>query len=545
MKKLVLLLVAVAIGCMVLVSCSGKDESSSAASGVSSGGTSSSSSVGTSVAEDVQLEGSLISAKPKTFTYFSNFNNMPFNPEWQVWQAIAEATNIHLEGTISQSNSNEVEAFNLMISSGKLADIISYTNASDIEKLGRDGGILPLNDLIAQYAPHIQEMLDTDPNFRQAATSLDGNIYIIPKNQELVSAEFYWIRQDWLDILDLEVPTTVDELYQVLTAFRNEDPNGNGLKDEVPLMDRAGYKMPDEYLYLFDTSIGFWPHDGVMTFEPLEKENFVYGVKELAKWYAEGLIDPEILTRGAKSRDILYGGNLSGFTHDWPSAGNYNRTLADSVLGFKNIPMAPPANQHGEVIERTSRYPSSGWSISTQCEDPVTVIKYFDFFFTDEGAAFANWGIEGETYVVNENGEKEFTPLVLDRTDMTPLGYLRSIGVQYKIGMRQEAAYEYAFMTPEAAEATALYNAHPEWYTATMPALDGVPIFKYTAEDESEYKRIMSQIEPYTDEMFQKWFLGASNIDDDYDKFVAELKKRGIERAIEINQKAYDTYLGK
>lgn len=532
MKKLVLLL-SMIVSVLVLASCS--KESTTSGGGISGG----------SAEELEKLEGNLISATPQTFTYFSNFNNMPFNPEWQVWKAIAEDTNIYLEGTISQSNSNEVEAFNLMVSSGKLADIISYTNATDIEKLGRDGGILPLNELIKKYAPNIQKTLEEDPAFRQAATSLDGNIYIIPKTQELLSAEFFWIREDWLHILGLEVPTTVEELYEVLTAFRNGDPNGNGLKDEIPLMDRAGYKMPDEYLYLFDTSIGFWPHNGVITFEPLEKENFIYGVNEIAKWYREGLIDPEILTRGAKSRDILYGGNLSGFTHDWPSAGNYNRSLAESVPGFKNIPMPPPANQHGQVVERTSRYPSAGWSISTQCKDPITVIRFFDYFFTDAGSAFVNWGIEGETYVVNEDGEKEFTPLVLDRDDMTPLGYLRSIGVQYKIGMKQEAAYEYAFMTPEATAATELYNAHPEWYTGTIPALDGVPIFKYTAEDESEYKRIMTQVKPYVDEMFQKWFLGASTIDNDYDTFVAELKKRGIDRAVEINQKAYNTYLGK
>ncbi len=50
--------------------------------------------------------------------------------------------------------------------------------------------------------------------------------------------------------LGLEVPTTVDELHDVLYAFRTQDPNGNGLQDEIPLFDRAGWKMPEEYLYL-------------------------------------------------------------------------------------------------------------------------------------------------------------------------------------------------------------------------------------------------------------------------------------------------------
>ncbi|QUH29905.1 extracellular solute-binding protein [Vallitalea guaymasensis] len=494
--------------------------------------------------EEKELEGSLISEKPQTFSIFLNFNNMPFNPEWRVWQEIAERTNISLEGVISQSNSNEEEAFNLMLSSGKLADIIGFKNPAELEKLGRDGGLIPLNDLIKEHAPNIQKVLDNDAKFRQGATALDGNIYYIPKNQTLVSAEFWWIRQDWLDKLDLKVPTTVDELYTVLTAFRNDDPNGNGEKDEIPLFDRAGWKMPDEYLYLWDTSTEFYPRDGKMTFEPME-ENFKTGVTNLVKWYKEGLIDPEIFTRGAKSRDILYSANIGGMTHDWPSTGNYNRSLAEDIPGFNNVSIAPPANQNGEVIERTTRYPGVGWGISSQCKDPVTLIKFFDFMFTEEGSTLMNWGIEGETYTVNADGTKSYTDTVLNN-EQTPLGYLRSLGIQYRIGMLQDAEYEYAFMTPEASAAAKLYNSNPQWFLEDMPPyLDGELGLKYSAEDEAEYKKIMSEVRPYVDEMFQKWLLGASDFEKDYDGFIKELNNRGIERAIEINQKAYDTFLGK
>lgn len=494
--------------------------------------------------EETQLEGSLITEKPTTFTIFLNFNNMPFNPEWRVWQEIAKRTNIHLEGVISQSNSNEQEAFNLMVSSGKLADIIGYVDASELEKLGRDGGILPLNDLIKEHAPHIQALLDSDERFRQTAVSLDGNIYQIPKNQNLLTAEFWWIRQDWLNKLNLKAPTTVDEVYNVLTAFRNEDPNGNGQKDEIPLFDRAGHKMPDEFLYFWDTSTEFYPRDGKMTFEPME-ENFKTGVRNIVKWYKEGLIDPEIFTRGPKSRDILLSGNLGGMTHDWPSAGDYNATLPESIPNFEMVAIAPPADQHGVVKERTMRYPGVGWSISSQCKDPVTVIKFMDFFFTEEGSDLMNWGIEGETYVVNADGTKSYTDTVM-KSEQTPLGYLRSLGIQYRIGMNQNPEYEYAFMTPAAKAAAELYNSHPEWFAKDVPPyLDGKLGLKYLPEDEVEYKKIMSSIRPYVDEKFQSWMLGTADFDAEYDAFIAELKARGIERAIEINQKSYDIFIGK
>ena len=489
------------------------------------------------------LEGSLVSKEPKEFTVFLNFNNMPFDSNWQVWQEAAKRTNVSLKGTISLSNSNEEEAFNLMMSSGNLADIIGYVDASSLEKLGRDGGMIPLNDLIKEHAPNIQKVLDEDARFRQTAYSLDGNIYQIPKNQELKAAEFWWIRQDWLDKLNLKAPTTVDELHDVLYAFRNEDPNGNGLKDEIPLFDRAGWKQPDEYLYLWDTSLEFYPRDGKMKYEPLE-ENFKTGVSNMIKWYQEGLIDPEIFTRGASSRDNLLGGDLGGCTHDWVSTANFNSTLQETIPGFQMVAIAPPADQNGVVKERVSRYPGVGWGISSQCKDPVTVIKFMDYFFTEEGSDLMNWGIEGDTFTRDADGSKHFTDTVL-QSELTPIGYLRSIGAQYRIGMCQDGDYEYATMKEDGIEANKLYNGHDEWFDDSLPPyLDGKMALKYTSDDETEYKNIMASIKPYVDEKFQSWILGVNDFDSEYDTFIKELKARGIDRALEINQKAYDTFLG-
>lgn len=497
-------------------------------------------------AKQEEATGSLVSETPKTFSIFLNFNNMPFNSEWMIWKEIAKETNVSLEGVISQSNANEEEAFSMMLASGKLADIIGYKNPADLEKLGRDGGLIPLNDLIKEYAPDIQKVLDSDAKFRSFATSLDGNIYFIPKNLTLKSAEFWWIRQDWLDKLNLKAPTTIDELYEVLTAFRNNDPNGNGEKDEIPLFDRAAPKMQDEYLYMFDTSTEFYPHDGKIVYEPLMKDNFVLGVKTLAKWYKEGLIDPEIFTRGPKSRDTLYAANQGGFTHDWPSTGDYNVKLADSVPGFNNVAIAPMKNQNGEIIERTTRYPVAGWGISSQCQDPVTLIKFFNFFFTEKGSDMMNFGIEGVTYTKAADGTKSFTPLVMENPDFTPLNYLRSQGIQYRIGMVQNPAYEYAFAQPAAKEAAALYESHPEWFPKNLPPyFDGALNLKYTSEDETEYQNIMSNIKPYVNQMLQEWILGTKDVEATYDEFVKELKNRKIERATEINQAAYETFLNR
>lgn len=480
--------------------------------------------------------------EPTTFSIFLNFNNMPFDSSWPVWQELAERTNISFQSVISQSNSNEDEAYNLMLSSGNLADVIGYVNAADLESLGRDGGLIPLNDLIDQYAPNIKAFMEENPAFAQYATSTDGNIYFIPKNQMLRTAEFWFIRQDWLDKLGLEVPTTVDELYDVLTAFRNEDPNGNGLKDEIPLFDRAGWKMPDEYLYLWDTSIEFYVRDGKVVYEPLE-ENFKTGVTNLVKWYREGLIDPEIFTRGAKSRDTLLASNVGGMTHDWISTVDYNSKLAQDVPGLKIVGIAPPADQNGVVKERTMSYPIVGWGISSQCEDPVSVIKFMDYIFTEEGTTLVNWGIEGVSYYVDENGEKQFTDEALN-SDQTTVGFLRSLGALYRIGMNDTGENQLYATNDEGRATIELYNSHPEWYDESQPPYaDGELDLKYLPEDETRYERIMGQIKPYVEEKLQSWILGTSDFEADYDSFISELHKRGIDEAIEINQRAYDFYV--
>lgn len=538
-KKILALMLLASMTASMTTGCGGKKEEAAATTAAATEAVAEA----TEAAEtEPALEGSLISAEPKEFTFFGTFNNMPFDPSWQVWQEIQKRTNIGLKGTIALTNSDEDQAYNLMLSSGDLADIITYKDASELEKLGRDGGLIPLNDLIDQYAPNIKAAMEADSRFAQNCYSLDGNIYYIPKNQELLSSEYWWIRQDWLDALGLEVPTTVDELHDVLYAFRNDDPNGNGLKDEIPLFDRAGWKMPEEYLYLWDTSTTFYPRDGKMTFEPMT-ENFKLGVKNMIQWYEEGILDPEFFTRGTSARDTLLSGNLGGCTHDWVSTGNYNVSLAEAIPGFNMVPFAPPADQNGVVKERVGRFPGVGWGISSQCEDPETVIKFMDFFFTEEGSDLMNWGIEGDTYTVNADGTKEFTAKVMD-SELTPLGYLRSIGAQYRIGMCQDGEYEKAVMTDVAREASDMYDSHLEWFGEDMPPYaDGELQLKYDAEDDAEYKNIMASIQPYVEEQFQSWVLGVKDFDAEYDQFIEELKARGIERAIEINQKAYDTYL--
>ena len=484
-------------------------------------------------------DGYQIVSKPTTFTFFNNFDNIVFDSEWEVFKKAGEITNVYLTSAISKTNSNEKDAFNLMVASGKLADLVSYVDGNELDKLGRSGGLIALNDLIDQYAPNIKRTLEENARFRRDAYSLDGNIYYLPKTNGLRFTEFYWIRKDWLDNLGLEVPTTTAELHDVLYAFRNNDPNGNGIKDEIPLFDRRGDKSSDEYLQMFNSSTEFSIKNGKVVYDPLEPE-FEVGVKELTKWYAEGIIDPEIFTRGSKSRDVLLASNQGGFTHDWVSTGDYKTKLSGDIPGFDLVAIAPPVSPYGTQILRDRRSSAPGWGISATCKDPVTLIKYMDFFFSEEGDTLINWGIEGVTYGIDENGNKYFLDNIMN-SDTTPLLELRKYGVQYRIGMIQDPGYEYAFMSDEAKQAAELYDAHPEWYPDdTLNYQNQRLSSKILPEYDSQFTKIKTSIRSYVDEMYQSWVLGAKDFDSTYPEFVKELEKRGIYEAIEILQKSYD-----
>ena len=96
----------------------------------------------------------------KEFSAFMFLSGTPFNSDWEVWKEVEKKTGVKLKGVVASSNSDYATAFQNMVASGQLADIIACDLTTDIEKLGKDGGVIPLNDLIEEHAPNIKKALD-------------------------------------------------------------------------------------------------------------------------------------------------------------------------------------------------------------------------------------------------------------------------------------------------------------------------------------------------------------------------------------------------
>ncbi|MCA1321662.1 extracellular solute-binding protein [Bacillus tianshenii] len=476
----------------------------------------------------------LVSKDPMEMTIHLHYNNgnVVFDDNWKTFEVAAEKTNVSLKGVAPKSSTDSAEAFNLMVASGEIPDLVQGSKVN-LNKYGKEGAFLPLQDLIKEHAPNIQKYLDEMPEITKISNASDGNLYHIPFIADGEAAEGWFVRQDWLDKLELEVPQTTEELYTVLKAFREQDPNGNGKKDEIPYFTRINYRVAD-LATLWGGFGSFYIKDGKVAFGPYEKE-FSDAMENIAKWYSEGLIDPEIFTRGNNARDELLGNDIGGATHDWfGSTANYNNTLKSQIPDFNFVPMAPPENTKGNRVEPTIRSPFgnlSGVAIGYSNEDPVAAIKYLDFFFTEEGRRLMNYGVEGETYTL-EGGKPVFTEEVLSSSDIP--GKLREIGAQVIFPYHQDFEYEKQWMNPIAVQGA-------EDYIKNDYFMDHYPFVTMTDEEEKLYNDLQPQIMTYINETMQKWILGAEDVD--YENFKSRLDQMGVKDLIKIHEDAYERYL--
>lgn len=461
-----------------------------------------------------------------------------------VAQELQKRVGVTLTNTISASSTDESQAWTLMISNpDSMPDIVVSSDMSKIEDLGMDGGLIPLEDLIEEKCPNIVAAFEKYPELKTASTASDGHIYQVAGMKEMSVANVWVIRQDWLDKLNLEMPTTTDELYTVLKAFRDQDPNGNGQQDETPFITRwltAPDNFTEHALSLFCSSTGLMVRQGEVVFDPME-EDFKTGMEALIQWYAEGLIDPEVFTRD-DARNVMYGNNLGGLTYDWAaSTTQYNKTLADSISGFQNVVMAPVQAPNGRTVVDHRSVPFAGAGITQNCENVDDALRLIDYLYSDEGQILMTYGIEGETYTIDEDGNYQFTEDMLNNeaglTDAR-----QNVGCLLHLGGIEPMELEYAVATNEETLAGyELYMEHPEWYPEDEYFNFN---FKYTTEESDEINQLLPGITDFVNEKCMGWILGNGNFESEYDSFITELHNRGVDRVVEISQTAYDRLKG-
>lgn len=485
-----------------------------------------------------------------------------------VYEALEEITGIKIEWEVIPIDDYATVMGTRLAAGTDLPDLFVIPWGTNADKLGMDGITIPLNDLIDEHGYYLNMLMEAYPVVRSGITSADGNIYAYPgfgegfvtNSAEMESGELTHpganicpnipiIRQDWLDTLGLEMPATADDWYNVLTAFKNDDPNGNGKADEIPISPTFG--VGD--LYRFGEAFGLYRAGNAETRWGLDDEGKVFfkdtdprfkeTLQFLNKLYSEGLIDPEFATASySKTTEKINRDLIGALASDWASnMSTYNANLRNGGVENANwVPVRPLENPDGEtlLVNRWSVWKTM--AISVDCENPELAMKWIDFHtLSMQGIDLQMFGIEGLSYTVDENGQKTLTEMATNNPDgISAQEYLRSLGGWGQLSHPQ---------TKEGYEV--LWADQPDTlaFASTFSADEIVAPFPGTlpfTEDETDVRsEVETTIFTYCGEMAVKFIEGKESFDN-WDEYVSTVESYGMDRLLEVYQSAYERFTG-
>lgn len=471
------------------------------------------------------------------------------------YEAIHEATGITIEfiHPAAAAGDDKTE-FNLMIAGGEYPDIIETnwtTYPGGPSAAIEDGVVMALDDAIASgKVPNLKAILDAEPSIDKSIKTSDGHYYVFPflrgtsleNNPTLFSSGFF-MRGDILKELNLEVPETIDEWYNVLTAVKAAHP------EMIPVVSRTEW-LNQIFCPGFDNYWDYYVDNGVVKYGIAEDSHYEY-LQAMAKWYAEGLLDPDYLTH-TKANDLrtIMASGQAFCLYDASSGGTSNiippllesGAIKDESDIVTTVPVTSEKGKNTMFAKMNAPYDASAASvaISTQCKNVEAALWLMDWMYSEAGHMINCWGIEGESYVIGEDGTPTYTDVILNNPDGLSIAQAQSIYVRPSNGA--------VVSDPNVSKCLAVYTAQkdgPEKWTATDFGQYMYPAGAAVAtEDADEFANITNNIKTYKEEMEAKWITGNAELtEESWAAYKAQLETYGLSRAIEIKQAAYDTFM--
>ncbi|WP_066190610.1 type 2 periplasmic-binding domain-containing protein [Gracilibacillus timonensis] len=498
--------------------------------------------------ENVNKEGFPIVDEPITIDFMTRKPPTTENDynEVLIWDEYEEMTNVTIDwGLVPTEGFGEKS--NLGLAGGDYPEAFYTAKFSDVDimKYGDQGVFLELNDLIDEYMPNVKALFEEYPEIEKALTNADGKIYSLPT---VYSPDFLsmtsnikpWIREDWLEALDMDMPETTDEFYEYLKAVKEDDPNGNGQADEIPYGNTSVDGLIGWFKGAYNIGNKGRKH-GYIDLDPETEELRFYrtadGYKEMLQYinklYTEGLLNENIFTLETNEY------------HEQGSQGLYGSTVTTSpetrfgTDNFTGMPQIEGPDGYKDWVYVTAPVVHKAAFVMTdKNENPAATARWIDYFYGDEGATMLFMGVEGETYEVTEEGDKEYVEEITNNPDgltfeqaLRP--YITWLGGGYP-GLVQSDYFKGAENSPESIEATELIE--PD-------IIDEIwPDFPYTVEENQRLSALKADIEKYVVEMQDKFIAGEESFDN-WDNYVETLENMGLDEYMEIQQAAYERYL--
>lgn len=574
-KKMLALLMSCIMTAGVLGGCgadNAKEGSSSAAASATTATIEGSSAEGTENSMFNEPGMLPIVKEPITLTVFAPANTEGSWEDNAQVKELEEATGIHLEWQTCASSDNVQEKLSTMFASGEMPDIIltgvgsgnRYDKATE-QALGEQGLVLPLNDYLDTVSVGYKQAFEEIDGLKEYITTPDGNIYSLPNIDGSLHVQYnmkLWINTQWLDNLGLDMPTTTEEFYEVMKAFKEKDANGNGdPNDEIPLStvtSGAGTQL-DGFLMnpfqLTSETNKLYVDNGKVTFAPAQ-EGYKEGLKYLNQLYAEGLLNPESFTQDKNNQvNVNEAGDecvIGAFLAQRPGYACDLSTEPYSKKWEQYQSLAPLAGPDGQCVASWNPYVmfQSGMTfISSSCTNPEAAFRLLDYISTQTYRS--SLGIEGVHYELLDAGTTELgldgeTKALYKRTNADTTN--QSLGQLVALVRTPEfLAAEATNPNPYAEDVKPLNGRQVVMYKASLEhqkvqqSLDSVmPDLYMSQADSSEMSLIKTNVMDTQKEYMVQFITGAKNIDSEWDSYLKALDNVGLARYLELLQKAYD-----
>lgn len=505
-----------------------------ALAGCSSGKSSQSSQEGTS-------SGSITDTPITISLFLQDSADQAISTDLPIIKEITKRTNVSfnfIPGPATEAQFRE--KFNVTMASGSIPDVVVSQYRDDMFKAAGQGLFAPLDSYISKDAPNFKEILNGDSTIIKNLRANDGKDYFLPMIGAVKTFKVWMVREDWLKKLNLSTPVTLDDWYNMLKAFKEKDPNGNGKQDEIPYTTRNTTAGVLSFMEAYGIS-GFEANE--QFFIENNKVKYAYtdsrfkdAITYIHKLYSEGLIDSSYLTNDTSVWLSRISSSVSGACQDTTaraySLGTAIQAADPSLKDASMIVVPPPKGPTGiQMTTSQMQEVRSFTAISATSKYKEQIIKLFDYFYGKEGSLLMNFGIEGQTYNM-VNGKPQYTDAVAkDSKGRSILSMLNVFGHR-EWAYKQDIGYEDALLDDKY---VAYRNEMEKYIKPTIPSLS------FTDDEQDVINNKYTEIQTYKDEMVNKFIMGKEPISN-FDAFVKQINSMGINDVLKVEQAAYDRY---
>ena len=479
-----------------------------------------------------------------------------------LWQDLQEKTNVKIN-LKRIPRSDAMTSLNNMLLTKESWDgmFCQFMSDTEFSTLAGSGFFLDVKDLITneKICPNFvnRSMADREDTVLNALTTPNGGIYGLAGGDMLEGSGLespILVNKEWVEAAGMEVEDikTIDDLEYLLGYWAENDMNGNGKQDEIPYLvyQNNSQRHMEAFLGLYGipTKDGTYENyvtvvDGEVQFVPL-MDAWKEAVKKLADWYAKGYIWDEAFS-GAQVNTYFWDTILASPT---PIVGMHTaQSCGNNDLDYLYVQIPPVEVEGYEPVwynHPGQKNPKAAVCVSKNCANPEIMLAWFDLFLSMDNSIRYQNGEEGEGWEYTEDGKIRILELSYSedqrlREDSPSLYHITSAGTSLPTCLTTEDYAERIELNDQQKFQIESYEIYEEYFSD-----EPWPRPYFSVEQSEQLAKIRTDIFNLVTLKRAEWITGVNNIDVEYDQFVKDLEKMGVDKLTSIMQDAYDVYMG-